>query len=318
MHLVYRMRLTIESRPTVRVSQRNLVSIKRSIRFSAFPTLWTCGVLAIVLLGVAVLPAQEAEKTSEIKEDTRAVRTREFLGLGRMPDPKMAAEGAKIFGPNCGFCHGADARGGSAPDLLRSPVVLHDNRGEMIGPTVREGRPLRGMPAFSSFTDDQLRDVAEFLHFQVELTANRGTYKILNVVTGDAKAGEAYFKGAGKCNTCHSTTGDLAHIGSKMEPPDLTQAILYPGARSVANGGAKSDPKATVTMRDGKTVTGTVKYQDDFHISLYDADGKYHSIALDQGVKVQVEDKLVFHRQMLDRYTNTQMHDLTAYLVTLK
>jgi cytochrome c oxidase cbb3-type subunit III len=273
--------------------------------------------LAVVLLGVAALPAQEAETPSETQEDNRAVRTREFLGLGRMPDAKMAAEGAKIFGPNCGFCHGADARGGSGPDLLRSPLVLHDNRGEVIGPTVRQGRPSRGMPAFSSLTEDQVRDIAEFLHLHVELAANRGTYKILNVVTGDAKAGATYFNGAGKCNTCHSTTGDLAHIGSKMEPPDLTQAFLYPGARNNRDG-AKSAPKANVTTRDGKTITGIIKYQDDFHISLYDAGGKYHSIALHQGVKVQVEDKLVVHRQMLDRYTNTQMHDLTAYLVTLK
>jgi cytochrome c oxidase cbb3-type subunit 3 len=305
----------------MRESRRNLVSIRRSIRFSAFPALWTCG-LALILLGTAALHAQQSlpaanEGTGETQEDKRAVRTREFLGLGRRPDAKMAAEGAKIFGPNCGFCHGADARGGSGPDLLRSPVVLHDNQGEMIGPTVREGRPSRGMPAFSSFTDDQLRDLAEFLHLQVELAANRGTYKILNVVTGDAKAGETYFNGAGKCNTCHSTTGDLAQIGSKLEPPDLTQAFLYPGARDNKDG-AKSAPKTTVTMPDGTRVTGTVKDQDDFHISLYDADGKYYSISLDQGVKVQVEDKLVVHRQMLDHYTNTQMHDLTAYLVTLK
>jgi cytochrome c oxidase cbb3-type subunit III len=302
--------------------QRNLVSMKRSTRFSTLPAL-TCGVVALVLLGAAALRAQETkpaatEGTGETQEDNRAVRTREFLGLGRMPEAKIAAEGAKIFGPNCGFCHGSDARGGSAPDLLRSPVVLDDNQGELVGPTVHAGRPAQGMPAFPSFTDDQLRSIAEFLHLQVELTANRGTYKLLNVVTGNARAGETYFNGAGKCNTCHSTTGDLAHIGSKMEPPDLQQAFLYPGARGITDGGSKSAPKATVTMRDGKTVTGTIKYQDDFHISLYDADGKYHSIVLEPGVKVQFEDKLVFHRQMLDRYTNTQMHDLTAYLVTLK
>jgi cytochrome c oxidase cbb3-type subunit III len=304
----------------MRALQRNLVSTKRSIRFSVSPALWRCG-LALILLGSAALRAQQTppaanEGTGETQEDRRAVRTREFLGLGRMPDAKMAAEGAKIFGPNCGFCHGADARGGSGPDLLRSPLVLHDNQGEVIGPTVREGRPSRGMPAFSSFTDDQLRDIAEFLHLHVELAANRGTYKILNVVTGDAKAGEIYFNGGGKCNTCHSTTGDLAHIGSKMEAPDLTQAFLYPGARDNKDGSKSA--KATVTMRDGKTVTGTVKYHDDFHISLYDADGKYHSIALDKGVKVQMEDTLVVHRQMLDQYTNALMHDLTAYLVTLK
>jgi cytochrome c oxidase cbb3-type subunit 3 len=302
-------------------AQRNFVALKKSIKFSLLPDLWTCG-LALILLGAAALRAQQSppaanEGTGETQEDNRAVRTREFLGLGRMPDAKLAAEGAKLFGPNCGFCHGADARGGSGPDLLRSAVVLDDNQGELVGPTVRTGRPSLGMPAFSSFTDDQLRDIAEFLHLQVELTANRGTYKVLNVVTGDPKAGEVYFNGAGKCKSCHSTTGDLAHIGSKMEPPDLTQAFLYPAARNIKDR-PKPDPKATVTLRDGKAVTGTIKYQDDFYISLYDANGKYHSIPLDIGVKLQMEDKLVVHRQMLDQYTNTQMHDLTAYLVTLK
>jgi len=230
-----------------------------------------------------------------------------------MPDAKMAAEGAKIFGPTCGFCHGTDARGGSAPDLLRSAVVLDDNQGELIGQTIHDGRPAKGMPAFPSLASEQLRDIAEYLHLQVELAANRGTYKALNVVTGDAKAGEAYFNGAGKCNTCHSVTGDLAHIGSKMKPPELQQTFLYPGARQ-----QKSVTRVTVTMADGTKVNGALKHLDDFYVSLYDAQNSYHSIPLDQGVTVQVEDKLLFHRQMLDKYTNQEMHDLTAYLVTLE
>jgi cytochrome c oxidase cbb3-type subunit III len=269
------------------------------------------------LTAAASSPAQEQQG----QEDSRAIRTREFLGLGRMPDAKMAAEGAKIFGPTCGFCHGTDARGGSAPDLLRSAVVLDDNQGELIGQTVHDGRPAKGMPAFPSLTSDQVRDIAEYLHLQVELAANRGTYKTLNVVTGDAKAGELYFNGAGKCNTCHSVTGDLAHIGSKMKPPDLQQTFLYPGATQLyirEPGSRNRVTRVTVILADGTQVSGALKHLDDFYVSLYDAQNSYHSIPLDKGVKVQVEDKLLFHREMLDKYTNQQMHDLTAYLVTLK
>lgn len=266
-------------------------------------------VISFVLLAAAT-PSSAQE---QVQEDSSAIRTRQFLGLGRMPDAKMAAEGARIFGPTCGFCHGTDARGGSAPDLLRSSVVLDDNQGELIGQTVHDGRPAKGMPAFPSFTSEQLRDIAEFLHLQVELAANRGTYKALNVVTGDAKAGEVYFNGTGKCNTCHSTTGDLAHIGSKMKPPDLQQTFLYPGARQ-----QKPVTNVTVILGDGAQVKGTLKHLDDFYVSLYDAQNNYRSIPLDKGVTVQVEDKLLYHRQMLDKYTNQQMHDLTAYLVTLK
>jgi len=258
-------------------------------------------------------PAHTAASSGQQQEDSRAIRTREFLGLGRIPDAKMAAEGAKIFGPTCGFCHGADARGGSGPDLLRSSVVLDDNQGELIGQTVRNGRPAKGMPAFPSLSDEQLRDIAEYLHQQVELTANRGTYKLLNIVTGNPQAGEAYFNGEGKCNTCHSATGDLAHIGSKIKPPELQQAFLYPAAAD-----RSSPPKVTVTLPDGSHLEGTLKHLDDFYVSLDDAQGNYHSIPLQKGVAVKVEDQLEFHRQMLDKYTNQQMHDLTAYLVTLK
>jgi cytochrome c oxidase cbb3-type subunit 3 len=238
---------------------------------------------------------------------------RQFLGLGRAPDAKVAAQGAKLFGPTCGFCHGVNARGGVGPDLLRSSAVLDDNQGEVVGPVIRKGFPDKGMPGFPALTDEQVRAIAEFLHEQVYLAANRGTYQIQNIVTGDPRAGEAYFNGEGKCNTCHSPSGDLAHIASKLKPLDVQNALLYPAAV-----GTHPPPHVTVTLKNGATITGTLKYLDDFYVSLDDSSGNYHSIESEQGVKVNVEDKLVFHRKMLEKYTDAQVHDLTAYLVTLK
>ena len=116
--------------------------------------------------------------------------TREFLGLGPAPDAAASARGEKLYAPTCGFCHGDKARGASGPNLVRSQIVLDDEKGELIGPVISQGRPDKGMPAFASFTKDQLYDIGQFLHMQVELVANRGLYKRLNVVTGDAKAGE--------------------------------------------------------------------------------------------------------------------------------
>jgi cytochrome c oxidase cbb3-type subunit 3 len=242
---------------------------------------------------------------------------REFLGLGAPPDAAAAARGEKLYGPNCGFCHGAKATGAEGPDLVRSPLVLHDEKGELIGPVIHSGRPDKGMPPFAGFTDAQLYDVAEFLHLRVEQSANRGLYQVQNIVTGNAKAGEAYFNGAGKCNTCHSVTGDLAHIAAKSQPADLQQTFLYPGARGFQPAARKAT-KATVTLASGQTITGSLKKLDDFHVSLYDAAGDYHQIAIGPGVKVDVEDKLVAHRELLDRYTDADIHNLTAYLVTLK
>jgi mono/diheme cytochrome c family protein len=246
-------------------------------------------------------------------------RTREFLGLGPAPDAAAAARGEKLYAPSCGFCHGDRARGAEGPNLVRSAVVLHDEKGELIGPVVSQGRPDRGMPAFAQFTKDQLYDVAEFLHMQVELVANRGIYKRLNVVTGDAKAGEAYFNGAGGCNQCHSPTGDLAHVGSKFQPDQLQSRFIWPGPSGFGGGGrgGASPQKVTVTLPSGEVVTGTLKRQDDFNISIYDAQGNYHSWPRDS-VKVEIEDKLAGHRELLAKYTDRDMHNITAYLVTLR
>jgi mono/diheme cytochrome c family protein len=245
--------------------------------------------------------------------------TREFLGLGPAPDAAAAARGEKLYAPSCGFCHGDKAHGAEGPNLVRSEVVLHDEKGELIGPVVSQGRPDRGMPAFAQFTKDQLYDIAEFLHMQVELVANRGIYKRLNVVTGDAKAGETYFNGAGGCNQCHSSTGDLAHIGSKYQPDQLQSRFVWPGPSGFGGGGrpSASPQKVTVTLPSGEAIAGTLKRQDDFNISIYDAQGNYHSWPRDS-VQVQIEDKLAAHRELLAKYTERDMHNITAYLVTLK
>jgi cytochrome c553 len=171
------------------------------------------------------------------------------------------------------------------------------------------------MPAFPTLSKEQLYDVAEFLHLRVELAANRGLYKPLNVVTGDPNAGKAYFDS--HCGSCHSTTGDLAHIGSKMQPADLQQTFLYPGARGFTPG-APRITNVKVMLPSGKALSGVLKRLDDFNVSFIDASGEYHSIELQPNIKVELEDKLAEHRRLLDQYTDADMHNLTAFLVTLK
>jgi cytochrome c oxidase cbb3-type subunit 3 len=245
------------------------------------------------------------------QEGGRAMATRRFLGLGKLPDAKAAAAGAPIFAQNCSFCHGPDARGAQGPDLLTSQLVLDDNAGDKIGAVIQNGRPGLGMPSFASLTKEQRYDIAEWLHEQVELEANRGTYHVLNIVTGNPQAGEQIFNGSGKCSACHSATGDLAHIGSKLSPQQIQQELLYPRI---------NDKELTVTLPDGTKMTGTLVHLDDFNVEFVDAQGDYHSIAMSKGVKVDLDaqHKLAFHRELLDTITNAEMHDLTAYLVSLK
>jgi cytochrome c oxidase cbb3-type subunit 3 len=280
-------------------------------------TVRVCLLAALILFqGIA---QENAPKRTATTEGQRAAQkkygpqgTREFLGLGAPPDAEAAKRGEKLYAANCSFCHGAKASGGdTGPDLVRSALILHDEKGELIGPVIHNGRVNKGMPAFAALTDAELYDLAEFLHMRVELAANRGTYKVTDVITGDSRAGEAYFRGRGKCVSCHSVRGDLAHIGSKLNPPDLQQTFLYPGRELDA-------PNVKVTLPSGESITGTLKRLDDFSVTLCDAKGEYRSIALNPNVKVEVEDRLVEHRRLLDQYTDADMHNLTAYLATLK
>ncbi len=252
------------------------------------------------------------------KKQSTVERTRQFLGLAPPADPIAAAEGQKLFAQNCAFCHGPNATGGEGPDLLRSSIVLHDEKGETIAPVLLKGRPEKGMPSFASLTQDQTHDIAEFLHQRVEQAANRGGYKTQNVVTGNADAGRAFFNGAGKCSTCHSPTGDLAHIATRLEPPDLQAQFLYP-AESLVPEDRKSSlqPKATVTLPTGESVTGMLKSLDDFEISIIDAAGAVKSWPRDK-VTLKIDDPLSAHYGLLSRYTDADIHNILAYLVTLK
>ena len=274
-------------------------------------------ILALLVSGTLIhLSAQEGPPPGQTpRRGGRAASTREFLGLGPAPDPVAAERGQQLYKPNCAFCHGEKARGADGPNLLRSELLLHDEKGELITPVLRQGRIDKGMPAFPALTEAQVQDIAQFLHLQVELAANRGTYKTLDIVTGDAKKGEAYFTGAGQCNTCHSITGDLAHIAAKYPPDQLQNKLLWPES---GLGGAGRSRKVTVTLPSGQSVSGTLKRIDDFQVSLYDSSGTFHSWSRDVNVKIEVEDPLKAHRQLLDKYTDADIHNLLAYLVTLK
>lgn len=282
--------------------------------------LLSAGAVAGILIAQESTAGNSARAPERRAESTRGEHTREFLGLGPPPDPAAAVRGQKLYAASCAFCHGEKATGAEGPDLIRSPIVLHDEHGETIGPVVLKGRPAKGMPSFQNFTSIEIADIAAFLHMRVELAANRGLYKVLNVVTGDAAAGKRYFNGAGRCNTCHSPTGDLEHVASQYSPADLQAQFLYPGAASrYMPGGPVPSIKdqVTVTLPSGQSISGTLKTLDDFNVSMYDSSGDYHSWPRDQ-VKVKVDDPLAAHRELLGQYTDADMHNLLAYLVTLK
>ena len=227
-------------------------------------------------------------------------------------DNAAADRGKLVYTQYCINCHGSTAKGTDrGPDLIRSAVVLRDRLGNGIGPAIRKGADHQ-----ATLTDAQVVDLSHFLHQRVESTAsNRNARGALNVVTGDPEAGRAYFNGAGKCGTCHSPTGDLAGIATRISPPvNLQQRFLFP---SLTRGGPKQ-VEVTVTPAGGRPVSGTLVRMDTFFVSLRDASGEYQTIRRSSGVKVDVRDPLAAHHELLDQYTDADMHNILAYLETLK
>ena len=258
------------------------------------------------------------------------------LGLGAQARPPITAtdaqfdqaaveRGSALFVSQCGFCHGSNARGGSSgPGLTRSELVQSDEGGRQLGAFLRDGRPDRGMPAFQ-LSADQVTDVATFLHAAVFLNANRRLYQILDILTGDPKAGEAYFTGAGKCATCHSATGDLKGVGAKYDAVTLQGRLLMP------RGGRGAGPpqpahldrnaiKASITLPTRQTVSGVLVRLTDFDVTLYDPQtGQIRSWFRNGDVpRVDIADPLQAHLDRLPLWTDSDMHNMTAYLASLK
>jgi len=228
--------------------------------------------------------------------------------------------GETRFASQCGFCHGRDAQGGeSGPDLTHSALVAEDMRGDKIGPTIRSGRPAKGMPAFT-LPDSDVAAIVAFIHdAKTKAEAESGGRRSVDVddlQTGNLEAGKRYFNGSGGCAKCHSIAGSFATIGARFQGLALLQRMLYPTSGR-GPGAAPAPPTITVIPANGQQVTGKLAYRDEFTISLIDSDGWNRSWPIGT-VKIDGEDPLRAHAELLGRYSDQDIHDVFAYLQTLK
>jgi cytochrome c oxidase cbb3-type subunit III len=230
-------------------------------------------------------------------------------------DPTSVKRGKPLFVTSCGPCHAANATGTpKAPNLIRSTIVRHDKDGSAIASVIKSDVSHMTTPA-ANLAPEQMRDVVSFIRDLVQTYDKSSSdpmpadYPVTLLLTGNAEAGRAWFDGAGTCSTCHSITGDLAGIAGKYSPVDLQARFMMPRT---------TKPKtATVTLSSGERVTGVLLAQNTYDVSVRTADGKTQSWPADS-VRVDVTDPLQAHRDLLPKYTDADMHNMFAYLWTLK
>ena len=223
------------------------------------------------------------------------------------------ARGKLLFARDCAFCHGRDAAGGeSGPDLTRSRLVARDAIGDKIRAVVHDGRIGKGMPPFPGLTIHQVNDLIAYVRDQTRRLnskpGGRRGVEVADLQTGNLEQGKAYFNGPGKCSSCHSPTGDLAGIATRREGLELEMQMLYP---------QNAKAKVTVTTPSGETFTGTLTYKDEFHIAMTDSEGWYRSWPI-RAVEYKVDSPSDAHIEQFDKYTDDDIHNLMAYLQTLR
>jgi mono/diheme cytochrome c family protein len=281
------------------------------ISLAILPTIW---------LAAASIAAQAPQGGRGRGVDAGVERLRAF-------DPAAVERGRTAFGEKCSECHRANARGGeglAGPDLIRSVIVLQDVNGHQLG----EHLQARHKPSIPLALSD-ISDMATFLHREITYAAERTNYQLQFVLTGNAKAGEAYFNGAGGCNRCHSPTGDLKGIGSRHDGPSLQALIAFgsmEGGRGRGEapdasraGASRTARRATVTLPSGETFSGMLVRLTDFDVTIRDDAGRTRSwLRNGNAPTVQVTNPLQGHIDLLPKYTDANIHDLAAYLMTLR
>src|SRR6185369_5504292 len=268
------------------------------------------GIAALLALAASALVARTAAQQRADVKPPATVTPQTYAA-------DQVTAGQTTFAARCGFCHGRDTAGGeSGPDLTRSTLVAEDVRGDKIAPVVRDGRTDRGMPAIA-LSDGDLAAIVAFIHDQKARAESqeggRRSVDVADLQTGDAAAGKRFFEGAGGCARCHSATGDLAGVATRIQGLTLLQRMLYPAPSQ----GRPNPARATVTLPSGEVVTGTLRYRDEFAIALTDGSGRYRSWP-SGSVKATVDNPLDAHSRLLDTLTDREMHDVLAYLQTLR
>ncbi len=230
-----------------------------------------------------------------------------LLGGASLATLQAQPPGAAIFASNCAGCHGADGRGGEhAPNIATSPEVQHLMDRELAG-IIRYGISGAGMPAFSSLKGQEVAEVVAYLR----ILQGRGDIVKL---PGDPKQGEALFFGKAQCSDCHMVNGkggfigaDLSFYGADAKPDQMRAIILDPDKNLPAEKKA-----TTVVTTTGQKITGMLRLNNNFSLSVQTLDGTFHFIQKPEVAQVEIGSRSLMPASTLNP---KEVDDLISYLL---
>jgi putative heme-binding domain-containing protein len=224
--------------------------------------------------------------------------------------PEDRAEGRRMFGTQCSFCHGPKGEGGqgavlAVPRLPRAPDDLSLFR------VIRDGIPGTKMPA-NALTPAQIWQVVAFVRTLGRVEAAK--------LIGDPVGGRQIYAGKGGCARCHSVAGHGGGIG-----PDLSDIGARQNALQVRT--SLTDPDASVpldflqvrvTTKDGHSITGVRVNEDSFSLQIRDLSNQFHSFWKTDLTNIVREPKRSLMPSYRDSLTGRELDDLVAYLESLQ
>lgn len=221
-------------------------------------------------------------------------------------------QGAQLFQSNCAYCHGADGSGGRGPAIATLPKVVAMSNQDLES-IVHKGEPDQGMPGFPDLGEQGTTAVVQYLRTLQGVTANGAPAKL----TGDPDAGRQIFYGNGQCSTCHMIRGqggfmarELTSYANNRTPSEIMRAIVNPDSQL-----EPTSRVANVRTRDGKSLKGVVRAEDNLNIALQTEDGRYHFLARSSLAAVNYTDHSLMPSDYGTRLTPSGLDDLVAFLI---
>ena len=249
-------------------------------------------------------------------------------------------DGAFYFRLMCWNCHAGRTRGGNAPDLFKAEW-LYGWTDTGIYQTIFDGRPGTEMQKFGGLlSDEAIEMIVGYLRTEqakaagISLDEIKSDEEFTPYMGGDVKAGEEIFFSEGyACGKCHAVHGrgatgtgheigpDMTEVASTHSTQFIVESILNPRAYI-----APEYEMITILTIDGEEVTGRKKYLYDHRnrentdvIQILDESGKLWTTYYKKDIRAtSVPQAGVMPENFADILSVKQMHDLLAYLLTLK